>query len=88
MHLRDSDLEVSHAHSIVTALRDFFCPIIHSIELSNFVCVANLLKQGFDLISSFQLSEIMLGYANFRKVGWEQQVHSFWLVTIILYLKH
>ena len=72
MHLRKSNLEVSDAHSVVGALRDFLGPIIHSVEFSNFVREPNFFKQCFDLLASSQLSKIVLRDANFREVRWEK----------------
>lgn len=68
VHLRNSNLEISDAHSVVGALCDFLSPIIHSVEFSNFVSEPNFLKQCFDLLASSQLSKIVLRDSNFREV--------------------
>ena len=60
MHFRDCALEVSHTDPVISAARDLLGSIIHGVELTNLVGVANLLEQRSDLLSRSQISEVVL----------------------------
>ena len=51
---------MSHANSIVSALSKLFGPVIHSIEFTYFVVVADPREELPDLLSRSQLSEMGL----------------------------
>ena len=60
MQFRDSHLKVSHTNLIVCALSKLQSAIIHGIEFSYLVVVADFTEQRSDLFSSFRLSKVIL----------------------------
>jgi hypothetical protein len=84
VHFTYRHLEVSYRNSIVGTLCELLGPIIHGVELSNFVCVTDSFEQGFDIFTGPCFSEIMLLNAQLGVVRWEEKVNCFGLITIIL----
>ena len=84
MELRECDLEVSYANSVVCALRDLLCPVVHCVKFTDLVGVSNLLEEELDLVSGPWSSEVVLLNANFRVVRWEEEINCLWLITIVL----
>ena len=85
MHLRNSGLKRPDIDPIVQTLANFFGSVVHRIEFSRFVRVADVLEQATDIVSASQLCEIILRDVELVIVRWEDQVNGFGLVTVILY---
>lgn len=60
VHFRDGALEVSHTNPVISTARYLLGSIIHGVELTNLIDVADLLEQRSDLLSRSQLSEVVL----------------------------
>ena len=84
MKLRKCDLEVAHANTIVHGACNFLRPVVHCVELADFVPETDPLEQRPDFFASSQLSEVGLADTHFSLSRWEQKINGLRFVTIIL----
>ena len=80
--------ESTHTHHVVLRSADFFGLVVHGIELSDLVAVADSLKQLLDCGTVTWLLEVGLLYSYFRESVREQKVYRLWLVTVIGVVRH
>ena len=86
MHLRDSNLKVSHADPVVvsTGTGNLLGSIIHCVELSNFVAITNFLEKCLYLVACSERPEVIFVDARLRIVRREEQIDCLGLITIVL----
>ncbi len=68
----------------VTLGEVFFSAVVHSIEFAYLVCIANAFKKHSKFFSWPCTLEIILTDAHFCESAWEEDVDSFWLITIVI----
>ena len=67
MHFGDCLHESSDTGSISWLVIDFFGPVIHGIKFADFVAESDLLKQGFDFLTTARHLEVVLSYSHLSK---------------------
>ncbi len=80
--------ESTHAHHVVLRLTNFFGLVIHCIEFSDFVTVADGFKQLLDSCSVSWGLEIWLLDTQLSECWWEKKIDCLRLVAIVRIVSH
>ena len=84
----DCGHECTHTHHVVLRSADFFGLVVHGIELSDLVTVADSLEQLLDACPVAWYLEVCLLDSHLRESVREQKVYRLWLVAIISVVRH
>ena len=76
--------EASDADTIILRTANFFSLVINGVEFADLVAVTDLFKKGLYGSAVTGALEVRLLDSDLCMSGWEKQIHSLWLVTIIL----
>ena len=80
--------ESTYTHHVVLRSADFFGLVVHGIELSDLVTVADSLEQLLDAGAVARSLEVGLLDSHLRESVREQKVHRLWLVAVIGVVRH
>ena len=80
----DSRHESSDADAIILGSANFFGLVINGVEFADFVAVTDLFEEGLDGCTVARALEVLLLDSDFGVGRREQQVHSLWLVAVVL----
>lgn len=83
LHLLDGNHKRSDTDIVTVSPLELSCPIIYRVEFSDFKAGSNFGKQSLDFIPGSKHLEVLLRYSHFSVCAWEEQVNSFWLISVI-----
>lgn len=83
MELLHGHHEGSYRATVILAPAEFFGPVVHRIEFSNFVGVTDAFEKTFNGFPRAWLLEVILRDAELCEGRWEEQINCLGLVAVV-----